>query len=166
MEEGFILGKKGKVINASYYSIKDLMRSQSFSIKMSDEDFLPFKPGDRKEEVEFFLENSKSLVKDLIKKISEGYMSPNPFKEELCENMQWSRLCRHPQPEPLRQFVRAGAGAGKTRNLVQQVVGQALEYRRVHQKWPRTVITTFYKESHPGAKRANFDLLFRVPFIF
>lgn len=52
-----------------------------------------------------------------------------------------------PSPEPIRRFVRAGAGAGKTTNLTQQVINQALDFRSQTGRWPRTVLTTFTRKA-------------------
>ncbi len=48
-----------------------------------------------------------------------------------------------PGPQPLRKFVRAGAGAGKTYNLTREVVKLALNFHQQTGQWPRTVLTTF-----------------------
>ncbi len=52
-----------------------------------------------------------------------------------------------PSPEPLRKFVRAGAGAGKTYNLTREVVKLALQFRDDTGQWPRTVLTTFTRKA-------------------
>ena len=44
-------------------------------------------------------------------------------------------------------FVRAGAGAGKTTNLIYRVVDQALEFKQGHGRWPKTVLTTFTRKA-------------------
>ncbi|MCJ8275329.1 MAG: UvrD-helicase domain-containing protein, partial [Bdellovibrionales bacterium] len=51
------------------------------------------------------------------------------------------------ESEPLRQFVRAGAGAGKTWNLTRQVVYKALKFRKETGEWPKTVMTTFTRKA-------------------
>lgn len=51
------------------------------------------------------------------------------------------------KPQPLRQFVRAGAGAGKTTNLTQEVVEQALSFKSQTGQWPKTVMTTFTRKA-------------------
>ena len=43
----------------------------------------------------------------------------------------------------LTQIVQAGAGAGKTYGLVQQVTDVALWWRQKYGRWPRMVVTTF-----------------------
>ncbi len=52
-----------------------------------------------------------------------------------------------PASQPLKQFVRAGAGAGKTWNLIRQVITQALEFKQARGKWPKTVLTTFTRKA-------------------
>lgn len=49
--------------------------------------------------------------------------------------------------QPLSQFVRAGAGAGKTWNLTREVVAQALAFKATHGQWPKTVLTTFTRKA-------------------
>ena len=49
--------------------------------------------------------------------------------------------------KPIRKFVRAGAGAGKTYNLTRQVVGVALDFKSQTGRWPRTVLTTFTRKA-------------------
>ncbi len=50
-------------------------------------------------------------------------------------------------PQPLRKFVRAGAGAGKTYNLTREVVKLALDFHQQTGQWPRTVLTTFTRKA-------------------
>ena len=52
-----------------------------------------------------------------------------------------------PPTQPLRQFVRAGAGAGKTTNLTRQVIDRALEFKNHQDQWPKTVVTTFTRKA-------------------
>lgn len=47
----------------------------------------------------------------------------------------------------MKTFVRAGAGAGKTTNLINQVISQALEFKKTSGKWPKTVLTTFTRKA-------------------
>jgi len=44
-------------------------------------------------------------------------------------------------------IVRAGAGAGKTTALTEQVLGVAKEYHRAHARYPRIIVTTFTKKA-------------------
>jgi len=43
--------------------------------------------------------------------------------------------------------VRAGAGAGKTTELVQRVLQSALYFRQQHQRWPKLIVTTFTRKA-------------------
>ena len=52
-----------------------------------------------------------------------------------------------PSPQSIKQFVRAGAGTGKTWNLIRQVTRQALDFKQNHGRWPRTVLTTFTRKA-------------------
>jgi ATP-dependent helicase/nuclease subunit A len=52
-----------------------------------------------------------------------------------------------PTSQPLRQFVRAGAGAGKTWNLTREVIKQALDFHNTNGQWPKTVVTTFTRKA-------------------
>ena len=47
----------------------------------------------------------------------------------------------------LVEVVRAGAGAGKTTQLTQRVMGVADDYYRAHGQWPRLVVTTFTRKA-------------------
>ncbi len=51
------------------------------------------------------------------------------------------------KPQPLRRFVRAGAGAGKTYNLTREVVKLALQFHAETGQWPKTVLTTFTRKA-------------------
>ena len=44
-------------------------------------------------------------------------------------------------------IVRAGAGAGKTTALTEHVLNVAREYRKIHARYPRIVVTTFTKKA-------------------
>lgn len=52
-----------------------------------------------------------------------------------------------PTIKPLRKFVRAGAGAGKTWNLTREVIRLALDHKRQYDQWPKTVLTTFTRKA-------------------
>ncbi len=58
-------------------------------------------------------------------------------------------------------FVRAGAGAGKTTNLIYQVVDQALEFKQSHGRWPKTVLTTFTRKATQELKERLLTYSFR-----
>ena len=47
----------------------------------------------------------------------------------------------------MKVFVRAGAGAGKTTDLISQVVNQALDFKQTCGRWPRIVLTTFTRKA-------------------
>ena len=44
-------------------------------------------------------------------------------------------------------LYKAGAGAGKTTNLIQQIQNYAIEFYQEYQKWPRVVVTTFTRKA-------------------
>lgn len=52
-----------------------------------------------------------------------------------------------PALELKSQIVRAGAGAGKTTNLVQHVLDFAVQFRESQGRWPRVVTTTFTRKA-------------------
>ncbi len=54
---------------------------------------------------------------------------------------------QEPQFEHINEFIRAGAGAGKTHNLTRKVIELALKHKNVTGQWPRTVMTTFTRKA-------------------
>ena len=52
-----------------------------------------------------------------------------------------------PSSQPLKQFVRAGAGTGKTWSLIRQVIKQALDFKQSKGRWPRVILTTFTRKA-------------------
>ncbi len=58
-----------------------------------------------------------------------------------------------PSFKPIKKFVRAGAGAGKTWNLTREVITQALDYHAEMGQWPKTVLTTFTRKATQELKQ-------------
>ncbi|MCB0377047.1 MAG: UvrD-helicase domain-containing protein [Bdellovibrionales bacterium] len=52
-----------------------------------------------------------------------------------------------PESQSLKEFVRAGAGAGKTTNLTKEVVSRAVAFHKENGRWPKTVVTTFTRKA-------------------
>lgn len=52
-----------------------------------------------------------------------------------------------PSFEPVKKFVRAGAGAGKTTRLTQEVLELAMDFHRQMGRWPKIVLTTFTRKA-------------------
>lgn len=55
-----------------------------------------------------------------------------------------------PQPlniAPANTLIRAGAGAGKTTELIRRVLGQILYFQKTHDRDPRLVVTTFTRKA-------------------
>ncbi len=52
-----------------------------------------------------------------------------------------------PQPQSINEFIRAGAGAGKTHGLTRKVIEVALDHKKETGQWPRTVMTTFTRKA-------------------
>lgn len=52
-----------------------------------------------------------------------------------------------PSAQPIKRFVRAGAGAGKTWTLTRQVIALALNHKEQTGQWPKTILTTFTRKA-------------------
>ncbi|MEM7646094.1 MAG: UvrD-helicase domain-containing protein, partial [Pseudomonadota bacterium] len=60
--------------------------------------------------------------------------------------------------KPIRKFVQAGAGAGKTWNLTREVVHFAIHFRGETGQWPRVVLTTFTRKATQELKERLLKL--------
>lgn len=61
--------------------------------------------------------------------------------------MQLEKNMSSPTFELDSKIVRAGAGAGKTTQLTQNIYDIATNYKKTHDKWPRLVVTTFTRKA-------------------
>ena len=58
----------------------------------------------------------------------------------------------------LRQFIRAGAGAGKTTRLVETFYQFAKGFQQEHKRWPKVLLTTFTKKATQEIKERLLTL--------
>lgn len=94
IEEGAWRDGHHKVVSAAYFPFDFMKREYGFFLK--DADPLFSKNGKMTEEKkEKLLHDFKNVLMQLIQQLNAGEVQTHPQKESLCEDCNWSRLCRH-----------------------------------------------------------------------